>query len=59
MATYFVDDATGSDLDDGLTEGNAFATVTHALDSGAGTHTFAAGDITMDVPPSQYIKAQL
>ncbi len=44
MTDYFVDDATGSDLDDGLTEGNAFATITHALDSGAGTHTFAAGD---------------
>ncbi len=38
MPTYYVDDATGDDGDDGLSEGNAFATIDHAA------NTVAAGD---------------
>ncbi len=38
MATYYVSDATGSDGDDGLSEGNAWATIDKAMD------TVAAGD---------------
>lgn len=38
MATYYVSDATGNDLDDGLSEADAFATIQKAMD------TIAAGD---------------
>jgi hypothetical protein len=38
MATYYVSDTTGSDLDDGLSEGDAFKTIQQAID------TVAAGD---------------
>jgi hypothetical protein len=44
MATYYVSDATGNDVDDGLSEGNAWATVDKAM------NTVAAGDIV-------YVKA--
>ena len=42
--TYYVDDATGNDSDSGLTEGDAFKTVSHAED------TVIAGDLV-------YVKA--
>lgn len=38
MATYYVSDATGNDADDGLSEGNAWATIDKAM------NTVAAGD---------------
>jgi hypothetical protein len=42
MATYYVDATTGSDLDDGLSEGNAWATM-----SKVGSTTLAGDDIVL------------
>lgn len=51
MATYFVDNATGSDSDDGLSEANAWATIQHAVT------TAASGDLIYIKGGTAYLEA--
>lgn len=53
MATYYVSDATGSDGDDGLSEGNAWATVDKAM------NTVAAGDTVYVKADGDYLEIAL